>query len=191
MITANTASVMSPHAYKRCYCGHRVGVKRANAESRAHQGKGHHQGHRRWAGGTGSFENQETRPPFALPCMHLSRVRPCTPWESSGGHGWALLMSILDYLSYGSWTFAPALGRHSTQRVSACTQHRNHAHKMCKDSNLPSSAHGSAWVWFNRQVHRPGPCPKHSDTISGLLVRNPVSYALVITEICQLTALEL
>lgn len=57
--------------------------------------------------------------------------------------------------------------------------------------SLPASAHGSAWVGFNRQVHRNGPCPMHLDTISGLLVRNPVPCALMITEVRQLTVLEL
>ena len=64
-------SFMSQHACKRCYCGHRVGVKRANAESRARQGKGHHQGHRPWAGGK--------RPSHHLPyplCISAESIPP-------------------------------------------------------------------------------------------------------------------
>lgn len=122
---------------------------------------------------------KETKPSLALPSMHLSRVHPSTPWESPGGHGRALLISILDYFSYGSWTFAPTLGRHNAQLVSACTQHGSHAHRM-QGQHLPSSAHGSAWVWFSRQVYRNGPCQSTwiPSLVSLLEIQSPMLWLL-------------
>ena len=163
---------MSQHACKRCYCGHRVGVKRANAESRARQGKGHHQGHRPWAGGK--------RPSHHLPyplCISAESIPP--------PHG--NLQGVTDGLFwYQSWiTLAMEvepllpLGRHNAQLVSACTQHGSHAHRM-QGQHLPSSAHGSAWVWFSRQVYRNGPCQSTwiPSLVSLLEIQSPMLWLL-------------
>lgn len=63
-------------------------VKNANGESGSHQTEGHHQGQRPWAGGSGSFQTQETELAFALFRMHFSKVHSSAGSESLWESGW-------------------------------------------------------------------------------------------------------